>query len=381
MSLWGKIDSIANMPKFAKGVARPDNVVFEDNTEVYSGGFPGVADPSNRIGWYFKNTAAGNKVSWYLFDGVLIPTTLGATSFYAIITLDNLANKPFIMLYTLNQGAGDAAAWYRSREAYVIPAGVTTGTKYLIYKGTDPVNVHKDIPHIQLTIASGVSEGPRNPSEIIMTAGISSDSGASANTVQFVAETFGIVTSDNRNIEVNLRIKSAYNDAAGVQSPKGELSTIYLVDLEEVELAKEKGITGPGWWKYTTYTTSDGKVRHKAECLVPMNITRAISGDRDDSIVLPNGTIVIATHPASTSKATGQSVSFSVSASASDGTNCAYQWQQSTNGTTYTNIANARSSTYSFSATAGKNGYKYRVIVSAYGLESVTSNAATLTVT
>jgi hypothetical protein len=69
-----------------------------------------------------------------------------------------------------------------------------------------------------------------------------------------------------------------------------EKTHIYFVDIAEAQVAstRAKGITGPGWWKYTTYTTSTGKVRHKAERLIPMKVTAVKAGDRADDTVLPD---------------------------------------------------------------------------------------------
>jgi glucose/arabinose dehydrogenase len=81
----------------------------------------------------------------------------------------------------------------------------------------------------------------------------------------------------------------------------------------------------------------------------------------------------ITTQPASQTVAAGQSVTFSVGATGTQP--LAYQWQRGT-----TNIAGATSASYTFTAQAADNGATFRVIVSnAFG--SVTSNAATLTVT
>jgi hypothetical protein len=72
--------------------------------------------------------------------------------------------------------------------------------------------------------------------------------------------------------------------------------------------------------------------------------------------------------------------SFSVSAFFS-GNTLTYQWQLSTDaGTTWANISGATSPTLSFSATAADNGKRYRCVLSATGVASVTTNSATLTV-
>ena len=80
----------------------------------------------------------------------------------------------------------------------------------------------------------------------------------------------------------------------------------------------------------------------------------------------------ISSHPASITVGAGQTASFSVTASGT--APLTYQWQR--NGV---NIANATSTTYSFTTTAADNGATFRAVVSnSFG--SVTSNSATLTV-
>lgn len=69
----------------------------------------------------------------------------------------------------------------------------------------------------------------------------------------------------------------------------------------------------------------------------------------------------ILTNPVSQTVARGSSVTFTASASGYPAPTI--QWQQSTNGVTYTNISGATSSTYTIgSTTAGENGYRYRDI-------------------
>jgi hypothetical protein len=74
--------------------------------------------------------------------------------------------------------------------------------------------------------------------------------------------------------------------------------------------------------------------------------------------------------------------SLSVSAYLASGT-LTYQWQLSTDaGTTWSNVSGATSATLSLSGlTTADNGKRYRCIVSATGVASVTTNSATLTVT
>jgi hypothetical protein len=86
----------------------------------------------------------------------------------------------------------------------------------------------------------------------------------------------------------------------------------------------------------------------------------------------------ILTNPASQTVVSGNSVTFA--ASASGYPTPTVQWQQSTNGTTWTNIAGATGTTLTLTnVTASQNGYKYRAVFT-NSLGSATTTAATLTV-
>tara|TARA_B100002019_G_scaffold163357_1_gene140918 strand:+ start:7261 stop:7551 length:291 start_codon:yes stop_codon:yes gene_type:complete len=51
-----------------------------------------------------------------------------------------------------------------------------------------------------------------------------------------------------------------------------QAKTVVFVDETEASLAanKARGINGPGWWSYFTYTDAGGATRHKAELLVTL---------------------------------------------------------------------------------------------------------------
>ena len=96
----------------------------------------------------------------------------------------------------------------------------------------------------------------------------------------------------------------------------------------------------------------------------------------------PGGTVVsaptIGTQPASQTVTKGNTATFSVAAT---GEKLSYQWQRSTdNGQSWTDISEAKAATYNTAATTtSMNGYQYRCVVS-NSAGSVTSDAATLTV-
>ncbi len=87
---------------------------------------------------------------------------------------------------------------------------------------------------------------------------------------------------------------------------------------------------------------------------------------------------VVTQNPASTTVAPGATASFI--AAASGNPTPTVQWQQSIDaGATFTNIAGARSNTYSFAAAASQTGYQYRAVFT-NSLSSATTTAASLTV-
>ena len=85
----------------------------------------------------------------------------------------------------------------------------------------------------------------------------------------------------------------------GPASASGNM-TVVFVDATEADLAENKarGVTGPGWWNFHTYTQS-GVTRTKAECLAVISNPEANSAESqsDDAIAADRG-ITIGTQPA-----------------------------------------------------------------------------------
>jgi hypothetical protein len=92
-----------------------------------------------------------------------------------------------------------------------------------------------------------------------------------------------------------------------------------------------------------------------------------------------NTAVAITTQPASTTVCNASDATFTVAAT---GTGLGYQWEMSTDGTSWSTVADATASTLTVSAvTVSMSGYQYRVIVSGTApCGPVTSSAATLTV-
>ena len=106
-------------------------------------------------------------------------------------------------------------------------------------------------------------------------------------------------------------------------------------------------------------------------------------GDGDSealSITINPAALSITTQPSNQSVTEGQTASFSVAATG-NGT-LTYQWQESTDGSTWTNIDGANAATYTIeNTTTAMSGYQYRCVVTDGNSTEVASQAATLTVT
>ena len=177
----------------------------------------------------------------------------------------------------------------------------------------------------------------------------------------------------------------------GPASASGDM-TVVFVDATEADLAENKarGITGPGWWNFHTYTQS-GVTRTKAEFLAVISNPEANSAESqsDDAIAADRG-ITIGTQPADATAAAPAAATFAVVATlrgAAGGT-ATYQWEISTDsGANWAAVANAgvysdaTTATLAISNSTGLDGNQYRVVVSAAAAADVTSSAATLTVT
>jgi len=181
----------------------------------------------------------------------------------------------------------------------------------------------------------------------------------------------------------------------GGDSSVGE---ILFVDATEVGLAenKSRGLKGPGWWNYKTYTDHSGATRHKAEHLAYAYIAAGTSGDfTDDTKVADVASAVnITVQPANSTSSSGAGTYTLTTTTTGTPGALAYQWQRQTaTGKRWTNItasldtgityADFTTATLAYSALASDalDGTKFRVkVTSAGGTEEVISDgAATLT--
>jgi len=174
---------------------------------------------------------------------------------------------------------------------------------------------------------------------------------------------------------------------------------IVFLDATEAELAenKSRGLTGPGWWNYKSYTDAAGDTRHKTECIASLSVAAATSGDFTDDATVADvaSSVTIGTQPASSTSNSGNGT-FANLATSTTGTpgTLTYQWQRQTasgkrwvnitasldTGITYTNFTTA---TLGYTGLTGAtlDGYKYRVKINSAGgtEEQISNGAATLT--
>lgn len=186
-------------------------VAYQNNAGIYANGQPGVEDASLRSGWYYENLVSGEKINWYFFDGNPLSSTFMADievqnfAAYAVVTFDSIASRPFLSVYTLPTGTNDIIPGFaHSSFAYSqYPITPDIGRKYLIHIGEAPA-IHPELPRIQLGLSIGL--GDQAPTEKVLTAALSSDSGASVGNVQFVAEHVGV---NAPNLKANAELKIA----------------------------------------------------------------------------------------------------------------------------------------------------------------------------
>ena len=195
------------------------------------------------------------------------------------------------------------------------------------------------------------------------------------------------------------RTDSAANVTKGGRgiAASSQAKTTVFVDETEAQLneTKSRGITGPGWWSYFTYTDSSGATRHKAEQMVFVANPDGTETQADDTIAADVASAVtITAQPANSTSSSGAGTYTLTTTTTGTPGALAYQWQRQTaTGKRWVNIAagtdtgityaDFTTATLAYSGLAGDtlDGNKFRVkITSAGGTEEVMSDgAATLT--
>lgn len=145
--------------------------------------------------WNFTNVNP-NKINWYLYS-TLYQTDLSLSSVDSCyVVIENKAGSslwPFLVLYSLPDGYGDAQPWYKSRWVFETPAEVLgTDERILLYFGNNPSNVEPLIRHINLPINLAQSAGTRGAGEQIGLIALNTSSTESTGTYDFDLTKFGV---------------------------------------------------------------------------------------------------------------------------------------------------------------------------------------------
>lgn len=166
--------------------------------------------------------------------------------------------------------------------------------------------------------------------------------------------------------------------------PSADSDNAYFVDVTEAGVAsnREKGIVTPGW----NLVQDIGNGRLRVETLVAMKVSAGDAGDAADDAVVADRQITITVQPQDAEAAANTEVTFSVTAAAAPTSALSYVWQED-DGAGFEDVVEAGvysgvdTATLTISDNLGLDGYLYRVVVSASGADSVTSESATLTET
>ncbi len=159
---------------------------------------------------------------------------------------------------------------------------------------------------------------------------------------------------------------------ASAKGGSGSLQYYFIV-YKDGEKVKTRAYGTDKTFSYTPIEAGIYRVRVYVKDAAGVKVNKLSSGVTVTGAAL----VTITTQPANKTVAAGAKATFTVDAS---GTDLAYQWQYSKNGTTWTNKTGATSASYTVTAKASYNGMLYRCIVTKAG-SSVTSGTAKLTVT
>jgi len=207
-------------------------VILENHTAMWADSVPApLADSNKRDGWYYENTALGNKANVYFFGGAQETMTLAdVKSIWAKVAIDDYSNQnvlPFFHVYTKPTGSGDADTWYHSRLTYTMNADVDIGI------GEEVIIHTHHVPSISydnrfIPCPNIVVNGEGLGTEEVLYIVLSTDSSAAAGTVKLLLQNLGFVSSANHTRDVHL---IGYEPSTGVEYPT-EAGTGILLTTE-----------------------------------------------------------------------------------------------------------------------------------------------------
>ena len=195
-----------------QNLLKTTSLLVNTDPRVYADGAQAQVNPNNTGDWYYTNAGGGEKINWYFFGdqpNAPVNTLLSnVRSLYAVVTPWSVGTRlPFVAIYTLPQGDGnDGAAWYRSRLIYDLdppPTPFVPGSSSLLWMGDTEPGQFQGLSRIQLTYNAVASVGPQDPSEVVFTAALNTDSSESAGGYNFSTSTIGY-NLDRGNTQISL---------------------------------------------------------------------------------------------------------------------------------------------------------------------------------
>lgn len=161
-------------------------------------------------GWQFTSTlhssgTKNTKINWYMYqpanDVVITDLSNNPTNTYYTIIQNLGVEFPMVYIYTRPTvpatkitGGTAGSSWYQSKFVYQANQAGTVGT-YLLYVGTDPINIRPDLTHINLIKLDILCLGTLQPNEIVMSASLqtSSNLASAAGNFSLTMSKFGVV--------------------------------------------------------------------------------------------------------------------------------------------------------------------------------------------
>jgi hypothetical protein len=193
---------------------------FNSIPEIYADGQQPYITPYGL--WGYTNTNP-EKINWYIYR-TLKQTDLSLSSIRTCyMTIENLSDTsayPYMAVYSLPSGTGDAEAWYKSKWVFEnTDTPINTGEKVLLYFGQeDDANIEPGIRHIEMPLNSAASDGPQDQYEQLMFVTIQTASGESTGAYNFEFSKFGINWT-------------SYGNEASGQKPQGVMIQNDLSEL------------------------------------------------------------------------------------------------------------------------------------------------------
>tara|TARA_R110000737_G_C14617241_1_gene492203 strand:- start:3066 stop:3752 length:687 start_codon:yes stop_codon:yes gene_type:complete len=203
-------NNIQALLKYNQVLPVSTKIVLSEAAAVYADTLPVPVIGASRGGWkYTKDVTGSNKFNYYFFSNqVANPMLLSELEgFWMCGTIDTFVDAtsvPFLVLYTLPTGSGDAAAWYKSRIAYSIDLSkhhLYSGEKIVLYWGKKPEFDHK---HRHFELTQTVTTGTAAAGETVNLLSAHCDSAVPAGystTIQGLGWT-------NKHVKMNIHLKN-----------------------------------------------------------------------------------------------------------------------------------------------------------------------------